>query len=80
MSNRREPESPSRMSRCGKFDQLGNEKLVLASRIPPSGLLRARSRFPEIIETLKTRSIRKEFFEGTNALAKQEYCMELLEM
>jgi hypothetical protein len=76
MSNRREPESPGRKSRCGKFDQLGNEKLVLASRIPPSGLLRARSRFPEIIENIENVKQRKEFFEGTNALAKQEYCME----
>jgi hypothetical protein len=44
------------------------------------GLLRARSRFPEIVENNENAEQRKESLEGANALAKQEYCMELLEL
>src|SRR5208282_3714735 len=39
------------------------------------GLLRARSRFPEIVENIKNRKQRMEFLEWRSALAKQVFCL-----
>ena len=43
------------------------------------GLLRASSRFPEIVENIEKRGQRMESLECPNALAKQELCIELME-
>jgi hypothetical protein len=40
--------------------------------IADSGLLRARSRFPEIVENIEYRGKRMELLECPNALAKRE--------
>ena len=43
------------------------------------GLLRARIRFPDIVENIENQKQRMESLECPNALVKQEHCMELTE-
>jgi hypothetical protein len=44
------------------------------------GLLRARSRFPEIVENVRNTKQRMEGLERGLVLAKQEYCTECIEV